>query len=204
MKIKKRLRADDDSQAKQVVPFTKKISDRENELEKLLCERDKQLSECLTRFDESSKKLCVRETQLQDCFQFMTESLICLRPVVLSLNKSFEKNSEFTLHHKYKKFLEIFSTEKFLEELCALKTLPSDGKLILRLFQCNSFSARMVVALHLDSSKDDDKVICIQTYFLFLFSIICSHLFFFFFFRLLASHCEAADTALHFFKSICF
>ena len=171
-------------QAKHAVPFPNKVSYRENELEKLLCERDKQLNECLTSLEESSKKLCVREKQLQDCFQFMTESLICLRPVVLSLNKSFEKNSEFTLHHKYKKFLEIFSTEKFLEDLCALKTLPSDGKLILQLFQCTSFSARMVVALHLDSSKDDDKVICIQTYIFIFFLFLMFTPFFFYFIRL--------------------
>ena len=99
----------------------------------------------------------------------MSETLMCLIPIVLNMHKSFETTSEFTLQSKYKKFIEAISNEKFVRELSSIKiiddssshdvTTPStENALIQKLFQCTSFCSRLIVALHLDTSNVEDQV----------------------------------------------
>jgi hypothetical protein len=134
--------------------------------------------------DVIAKKLCYHEKQLKDCFKSMTETLLCLAPVVLNMNKSLETLSEFTLQPKYQRAIGLISNQKFVQELLTMNTTfhdasnpdvmtpLSESELISKLFQCTSFCARVIVALHLDTSNLDDQVRYVLYLFIFYLFIL--------------------------------
>ena len=156
--------------------------------------------------DALTKKLCLREKQLKDGFKSMTESLLCLIPVVLNMHKSLELPSGISLDSKYKKVIDAISNEKFQKELSTMtlsfqedsnvQKQSLEDQMIQKLFLCTSFCTRLNVAFHSDTPRHvDDQVrnIYLFIFFSFFFHFIVLKLFFY----PLASHFEEPYSALH-------